>query len=247
MTFDWWTLGFQTVNVFVLIVMLGYFFWKPTAALIEKRRVTARDMLAAGERSEKNAAAAAAEIERTRAGFAREREDIMVAAHAAAKEAREVLLKQAGRDADAVAVAAASKAEAAKVAAVATWGERSSRLAVEIASRLAARLDGQAVRAAFLDWLLKRIATLPAATREAIARDGTALEAITAAPLAVEDQEHCRTLVWEAFGSRPPITFKADPSIIAGLELHGPHLVVTSSWKADLDQVLAELVHDDRR
>ena len=49
MTFDWWTLGFQTVNVSVLIGMLGYFFWTPMAALIEKRRVTARDMLAAAE------------------------------------------------------------------------------------------------------------------------------------------------------------------------------------------------------
>ena len=247
MTFDWWTLGFQTVNVFVLIVVLGYFFWKPTAALIEKRRVAARDMLAAAERSQKDAAAAAAEIERTRAGFAHEREDILVAAHAAAVAARDAMLTQAGKDAEAVAVAAASTAEAERAAATTAWGERSSRLAVEIAGRLATRLDGQSVQAAFLDWLLKKIAALPAEARQAIAKDGTPLEAITAAPLAIADQGHCRSLVWEAFGGRPPITFKADPSLIAGLELHGSHLVVTSSWKADLDQVLTELVHDERR
>ncbi len=242
MSIDWWTLGFQTVNVSVLIITLGYFFWRPTAALIEKRRVAARDAAAAGERSARDAAAAAVENERTRAGFEHEREEILTAAHASAMEARGTLLKKAGTEAAAVAAAAAATAEANEAAATAAWGERSSRLAVEIAGRLAARLDGQAVDAAFLDWLLKKIAVLPTATRQAIASAVTPLEAVTAAPLAAAEQERCRTLVGEAFGGHPSITFRADPSLIAGLELHGPHLAVTSSWKADLEQVLTELV-----
>ena len=35
MTIDWWTLGLQAVNVAVLIWLLGRFFWKPVAAMIE--------------------------------------------------------------------------------------------------------------------------------------------------------------------------------------------------------------------
>ena len=247
MSIDWWTLGFQTVNVSVLMAMLGYFFWKPTAALIEKRRIAARDIAAAGERSRRDAAAAAAETERTRFGFAHEREEILAAAHASAMEARGTLLEKAGAEAAAVAAAATATAEADAAAATAAWGERSGRLAVEIAGRLAARLDGRTVDAAFLDWLLKEIAVLPMATRLAIANAVTPLEAVTAAPLATAEQERCRTLVGAAFGGHPSITFRADPSLIAGLELHGPHLVVASSWKADLDQVLRELVHDERR
>ena len=38
MTIDWWTLGIQTVNVVILIWLLGRFFWRPVAAMIEQRR-----------------------------------------------------------------------------------------------------------------------------------------------------------------------------------------------------------------
>ena len=42
MTIDWWTLGIQTVNVIILIWLLGRFFWRPVAAMIEQRRAAAQ-------------------------------------------------------------------------------------------------------------------------------------------------------------------------------------------------------------
>ena len=36
---------------------------------------------------------------------------------------------------------------------------------------------------------------------------------------------------------------QVDPSLIAGIELRGPHLVITNSWKADLDRILGEVSH----
>jgi len=115
--------------------------------------------------------------------------------------------------------------------------------AVEIAERLAARLDGPTVRAAFLDWLLKELRTLPDSARQAVAANGLALEAISATPLDPADQAHYRELIGKALGSHPQIAFKADPGLIAGLELHGSHLVVRNSWRADLTQILADLTH----
>ena len=44
MTIDWWTLGFQTVNVAILIWLLGHFFWKPVAALIAARKTAAQKL-----------------------------------------------------------------------------------------------------------------------------------------------------------------------------------------------------------
>ena len=148
--------------------------------------------------------------------------------HEAAKEAASL---------EAAAKAAIEKEKAAEKA----WAERASRLAVEIAERLAARLDGPAVRAAFLDWLLKEIRALPDPVRQAVSADGGVLEAISATPLEPADQERYRKLIGEAFGAHPQIAFKADPALIAGLELHGPHLVVSNSWRADLTRILAEL------
>jgi len=132
-------------------------------------------------------------------------------------------------------------------AAVAAWAERSSRLAVDIAGRLAARLDGAAVRAAFLEWLIREIRALPSAVRQAEVASGAPFEAISATALDPADQERCRALIGEAFGAQPQIAFRTDPGLIAGLELHGPHLVVSNSWRADLARILADLAHDDRR
>ena len=74
-----------------------------------------------------------------------------------------------------------------------------------------------------------------------MAANNAALEAVSATPLDPADQERCRGLIGEAFGARPPIAFKTDPALIAGLELHGPHFVVRNSWRADLARILADL------
>jgi len=247
MTIDWWTLGIQTVNVVILVWLLGWFFWRPVAAMIEQRHAAAQRILAEAEAKRSQATAALAEIEKTRAGIAQEREAILAAAHAAAERARAARLEEAAKEAASLEAAAKAAIDKEKEAADKAWAGRASRLAVEIAERLAARLGGPTVRAAFLDWLLKEIRTLPDPARQAVAANGVTLEAITAAPLEPVDQERYRELIGEAFGAHPQIAFKADPTLIAGLELHGPHLVVHNSWRADLTQILADLTHDDRR
>ena len=101
------------------------------------------------------------------------------------------------------------------------------------------------MRAAFLDWLLKAIKALPQPTRQAMATNGVALEAISAAPLDPDDQARYRKLIGEAFATCPQIAFSADPDLIVGLELRSPQLVVSNSWRADLSQILAVLTHDN--
>ena len=88
MTIDWWTLGLQTVNVLILIWLLGRFFWRPVAAMIEQRRAADARILAEAEAKRNQATAAFADIERTRTGLCGEREAILAAAHEAAERAR---------------------------------------------------------------------------------------------------------------------------------------------------------------
>ena len=87
---------------------------------------------------------------------------------------------------------------------------------------------------------------LPGPVRKNAVASGEALEAISATPIGPEEQQRYRELIGEAFGAHPQIAFKSDPALIAGLELRGPHLVVSNSWRADLDQILSELTHDRR-
>ena len=246
MTIDWWTLGIQAVNVIVLVWLLARFFWRPVAATIEQRRAAAQQILAEAEAKRGQATNALADIERTRSGFDKEREAIIAAAHKSAEEASTAMLAAAAKQAAALQDAARTTIGKEREAAEAAWKERASRLAVEIAQRLVGRLDGPVVRAAFLNWLLREIRGLPEDVRKACAADGVELEVIVAAPIAPAEQERCRKLIGEAFGTCPQITFKVDAALIAGLELRGPHLVVANSWRSDLTKILADLAHDKR-
>ncbi len=246
MTIDWWTLGFQAVNVLILIWLLGRFFWRPVAAMIAQRHATAQAILAEAEAKRAEAAAALDGIARTRAGFAEEREAILAAAQETAEQVRAARLQEAAEEAAALEATAKASIARDKAATEKIWTERASHLAVDIAQRLASRLDGAAVRTAFLEWLLKEIHDLPDAARQAVAASGATLEAISATLLEPEEQQHYARLVGQAFGTNLPVTFKVDPDLIAGLELHGPHLVIANSWRADLSRILADITHDDQ-
>lgn len=246
MAIDWWTLGLQAVNVTVLIWLLARFFWRPVAEVIEQRRETARRVLAEADAERGKAQGALEEIEKTRQGFEREREEIIAAAREAAEHERAMLLEAATKEAERLLASARADVEKDRQAADRAWTERASRLAVEIAGRLIAPLNSAAVSAAFLEWLLREIRQLPVAMRQAMAADGVVLEAVSATPIAPADQPRYRQMIGEAFGGAPDIRFRADPALIAGLELHGPHLIVSNSWRSDLAAILAGLTDDKR-
>src|ERR1700690_1717418 len=205
MTLSWWTLCIQTVNVVILIWLLGRFFWRPVAAMIEQRRATAQRIVAEAEAKRSEATAALTEIGRTRAGFARERETILTEAHEAAERERATCLAEGEKEARSLEAAARATIVKEKEAADKAWAERASRLAVDIAERLAARLDGRAVRAAFLDWLLKEIRDLPEPARQTAATNGANLEVVSATVLDPADQGRYRGLIGVAFGAQPEI------------------------------------------
>lgn len=243
MTIDWWTLVFQAVNVVVLVWLLQHFFWRPVAAMIEQRRNATAKAVSDAKAAQDAATAAMADIVATRAGFGKEREAILATAHAEAEKAGKATLDAAAQEATAHTDAAHAATLAEHDADQAAWSDRASELAVQIAGRLAARLQGPAVSSAFLDWLVSSIQAMPAPARqEAAAADG-GFEAISAAPLAPGEQEHARTVIATAFGAQPKITFKTDPALIAGIELTGPHFALSNSWRADLGQILGDLRH----
>lgn len=158
MTIDWWTLGIQTVNVVILVWLLGRYFWRPVAAMIEQRRVAAQRLLAEAETKQNAATTALAEIQHTRAGFAQEREAILGAAREAGERERAIGLEEAAKASAALQAAARAQIEREKEAVEKAWSNRAGDLAIEIARRLAARLDGSTVRGAFLDWLVAEFA-----------------------------------------------------------------------------------------
>ena len=67
MHIDWWTLAFQTVNVLVLIWILGRFFFRPVADIVAKRQEEANKLLADAAAARQQAADARADADKVRA------------------------------------------------------------------------------------------------------------------------------------------------------------------------------------
>jgi F-type H+-transporting ATPase subunit b len=236
MKIDWATLALQTVNVLVLIWLLRKFFWRPVAAMIEQRRAAAQTMLDDAAKQRDAATAAMTEIEKTRAGFAQERQTLLAAAQAEAAQHLAAARTEAEAAARALEATTRDRLAAEQREAEATWRQQAGELAVDIASKLAARLNGAAVRGTFLDWLLADLSAQPIV-------EGETLEVVTATPLPPEEQAQYTQRLTTALGGSPLFTFRADPSLIAGAELRGRNLLVRNSWRADLDRILAELAH----
>ena len=240
MTIDWVTLGLQAVNVAILIWILAHFFWRPLAAMIAARRDAAVRILAEAEAKRAGAAAAAAEAIKARAGFGVEREAILAAARTAAEEESATRRAEADRRAGEFETAARAAMAAERQAAERAFAARAAQLALEIARRLAGRLDAAAVRAAFLDGLVAAIRSLPDEKRGDAASGGS-LQIVSASPLSPDEQAAARRRVAEALGRAAEVGFAVDPTLVAGLELRGAHLVVANNWRADLDRLKSEI------
>src|ERR1700685_2533981 len=111
MNIDWWTVGIQTVNVVILMWLLGKCFWRPVAGMIDQRRAAAQKTLTEADAKRGLAVAALAEIEKTRAGVARGREAILGAARDDAKRAHSACLDEAAKEASALEAAAKARIE----------------------------------------------------------------------------------------------------------------------------------------
>lgn len=223
------------------MLLLRHFFWAPVAALIATRQGVARQIVDGAAAQKTAAATVDAEYARTRAGFAAERETILAAARTEADRNRATLLDQAHGQAAALEAAAHARIETDRQAAEKLWAAQARVLGIDIARRLAGRLEGAAVHAAFLDWLVKAIADLPQATRQSASHQTDPIDAVSATALTTAEQSLAATLIGKAFGEPVHLAFRVDPALIAGIELHASHLVVANSWQADLATIRADL------
>ncbi|MCE7027742.1 F0F1 ATP synthase subunit delta [Jiella avicenniae] len=241
MTIDWWTLGFQTVNVLILIWLLGHFFFQPLSDMITARKAAAAGILDEAEAARTDARRELRAIEETRAGFAAEHSALVEKARSEAEAVRAGMIEaakaEAARHLEVAKADILAKRQAERTALEADAGH----LAVSIAERLLRRLEGEALTRVFLDDLVREIRRLPEAERRTLTADGVRFTAVSAAPLSEDDRALCRDRLAEALGRAPDLTFETDASLIAGFELKGEHLSVANSWRADLEAVRAEL------
>lgn len=244
MRIDWWTLGLQTVNVLVLIWILSRFLFRPLAAMIEARRAAAAKQL-----DEANAARAAAEAERQKAQqeaaeIAATRADALKRAAEDAEAAKRSSLTAAREEADRLRSAAEAEIARDRQQASAELSDRASRLALDIAAKLLARLPDQARIEGFIDGLVAGLSDLPDTVRASLGADGAPVRLKAARALSEAEAATCRTRLSEALGRPIAIAPVVDAALIAGLEIDMPHAAVRNSFRADLDRIAATLAQE---
>ena len=161
MTIDWWTLGLQTVNVLILIYILGRFLFRPVAEIIDRRQKSAAAMLSDAEAARDKAKAELAEIASTRQGFADERARIIKQAQAEAEAERHKLIADAEAELERAKAAAEAARQHDMAEAERAMTDKAGELALDIARRLLPAVPDGAVNLALIRCLPARYASLP--------------------------------------------------------------------------------------
>ncbi len=242
MQIDWWTLGLQTINALVLIWLLSRFLFRPIAAILAERRAAAARLMEEAAAKEASARALEEKAQAALAAIASDRAASVKAATVEAEEARRVMLDAARADAERLRANAQAEIERIKKSERQADAERASLLAVDIARRLLERLPASSRVTGFIGGLVDAIDALPQETRADFRRRDALLTAARA--LTDEEETLCRAELAKAFGG--PVTFatRADPSLLAGLELENEHTSIRNSLRADLERISAELLKE---
>ncbi len=249
MRIDWWTLALQTVNVLILIWILGQFFFRPVMDIVVKRQQEANKLLADAANARQEAADVRADADKARAKIAAEQERLIAEVRAAAQTEKRNLLEHSSAEIIKLRTEAEAGIARERAAAEAAIIDRASELSIDIARRLLARFPERDVLYAFVDEICREVRDLPAAARESLASAATMghpIEIVTAAPLSEEQTRHVRGALKEAFGVDLPFAFGSDPAIVAGIELKGQSAIIRNSWRANLDRIRQELSRDSR-
>jgi F-type H+-transporting ATPase subunit b len=249
MHIDWWTLALQTVNVLVLIWILGRFFFRPIADIVAKRQAEVKQALADESAARQRAADLRAETEKARAEVGPVRDQLMAEARQDAETLRQRLLAETSQQIAKLRGEAEAAINRERDAAQAEIVDRAGRLSVEIAKRLLERFPPQVAASVFLDGLCTTIRTLAAEDKEKLApftASSETIDIVTAAALSKEEIEHVRGTLNAALDTNCVFTFHCDPQLLAGIELHCRGAIIRNSWRADLNHIAEELSRDRR-
>ncbi len=245
MHIDWSTLALQTVNVLVLILLLGRFLFRPVRTIIDQRRAAAEKLLADAAAARADVDAAAAEARTRLLNVATEGERILTEARTQSEGERNRTLAEAAEAVTHLRDAANTAIEADRATMERALREQACDLALTIAGRLAPRLPVKIVTASLLESLAKTLGALSEDARHELASGGP-VEIVTAVPLDEAQQADCRALFGTPAEAAARLVFHVDTDLIAGVELHSEGMLIRDSWRADLERIADELHREER-
>lgn len=242
MKIDLWTLSLQTVNVLILIWLLGRFLFRPVRDAILARQKAAEKLLADAQAAKDQAEADVAALRARNDAFAAESETHHAEMLSAVAFERQQLLAKASSDAAELTRVAEAAVATANVRFRLELERQAAILAGTMAQTLLSRLPPSSTTDAMFDALLATLRDLPEEERAKFVDEP--LQVLTAAELAADARGRYHAAIEQILPKVGPITFEADPSLIAGFELTSERMQVRNSWKADLGHMVAALKED---
>ncbi|MCJ2185606.1 F0F1 ATP synthase subunit delta [Novosphingobium beihaiensis] len=245
MRIDWWTIGLQTINLVVLLWLLGRFFFRPMAKVVADRQAAANALLDDAKAVQDKAAEAIREAEAERERTVAAREAALDAARKEAEGQRAKLVEAAHAEAQRQRADAEMAIAHARGQAEAQMTRHANELAADMAARLLEGPGAKLPLSAFLPELEQALAALPEATRETLATSASPASLVSARPLADEEKNMARDTIERALAHEAALAFDSDPALIAGLRLSGGMAVLDVNLRADLNRVTARLDKQD--
>jgi F-type H+-transporting ATPase subunit b len=243
MHIDWWTLTLQAINVLILVWLLARFLFRPVMSAIVARQAAANLLLADAGAAKSAAKAQEATLKAQTDAFGAEAERRQTELQADIAAERSRLLDQVKAEAKTIAAQTTGAAQAERTRMKAELEDKAGVLAGQMAAKLLQRLPPGEMTNALFRAMLDTIQALPEEDRLKLVHDGP-LIAVTAGPL---DDEARTRFSRDLATTLPGISaadFTVDPTLIAGFELRGPHMVLRNSWRGDLDTMLSALKED---
>ena len=216
--------------------------------IVVRRQAEANKLLSDAAAARAQAKATYAAAKKAIADVAADRNRAIAEARKAAETEKAELLAQSSREITRL----HSEAEAAiardRTTSATAVVAHARELSVDIARRLLGRLPPAISFAAFLDGLCREVKALSPESKASLAADAAdAIDIVTAAPLSAEDTGRVRDALHHALDAQPPIEFRVEPALIAGIELRNGGTIVRNNWRADLERIGEELGRDERR
>ena len=238
MSFDWVTFGFQIVNVLLLLAILRYFLFRPVANVIARRQAETDAALEAAEKAKAEAKAATQKAQAEADATATARQEVLDQARKDAEAERLALLEKAHAEAEKIVSEGHAAHERNIHESKAQQMARVRDLAAAIAER-ALTAQPQDV-ASYVSRLIASLQQMPPAERGALLNGGN-LTLMSASPLSDRDLNLVKSAL-EPFEIAPDISIA--PQLIAGLELQSDSGVIRNSLAHDLEQI-TEAMRDD--
>lgn len=229
---SWWTFALQIVNFLALVWLLHRFLYRPVQKTIAERQRRAEEAAAHVTAARGEADAARAKIDHEHEQIAAERATALDEARAKAEAERVEILAKSRAEADELVAGGRRTLDEERAKALAELQGHATELATSIAARLLAALGSPAVDDELLERAGAYLAELPPDRLRALAVEAASgVEVVTAHSLPPALLARRREKLAAQLGDAARVSFRTDPSLVAGAELHFRTAIVRVSWR----------------